>query len=477
MKYSKRLTSKKLHIIKNIAENNDGQILKSVIVTELWKNKDFQTIFYINKVIEFCKENDFTVIDDYNEKLNDIIPELATLTRQAFENENTITYTDIVNKITSNHELNIEMMEAIFEYFEKLNINVITIEEENTKIEDVNLKDVNLEEIESLEETFLDMKDDEDIEKEEEHENDLPNVHYSDDSFKTYLNEIAAQGVSLLTAEEEVELALKIRNGDERAKQELVKRNLKLVISIAKHYIGLGMDLQDLIQEGNIGLLTACTKFNPDLGFRFSTYATHWIRQAITRALANSSRTIRLPVHAVEQAKVNNKVINKLSEELGRMPTFKEVADYINENKLCISSRYITPEIVQLYWTYYDSNCVISYNSPVGDEEDSCLIDFIEDNKDNVEDIAMKNDLKTIVRNLLDKVLSPKEADIIRRRMGIDYNYIQTLEQIGLVYGVTRERIRQIEEKAIRKLKRSPKVRKALVEYGNVNDHSFQYYV
>jgi len=306
-----------------------------------------------------------------------------------------------------------------------------------------------------------------DIEETETEEDTNSYDLYSDDSFKSYLNAIVAQNLPLLTLEEEIELARRAQKGDKEASDKMAKSNLKLVVSIAKHYIGLGVDLLDLVQEGNIGLMTAVQKYNPDLGFRFSTYATHWIRQAITRAVANSSRTIRMPVHAVEQARINNKAIAILSEELGRTPTFQEVADYINENKLFNSStKHITPEQVQLYWTYYDANSVVSFNIPVGEEEDSTLIDFIEDESMSVEDQAIQTELRNIINIILNEVLSEKEADIIRKRMGIGYTDYMTLEQIAILYGVTRERIRQIEEKAIRKLRRSGKVKRLLQDFG-----------
>jgi len=476
-KYGKRFTEKKLNLIESLAKQNNKTIRKSVIVNELWNNKDFQKQYYIDIALEFCKDKRIKVIDDYNKTLTEMLEGVATLTRRAKENNNKLTDQEIVDVLSEKYTLNKNKLKSVFAYFNKLNVEIISIEEET--ISENNDVEINInEEIDKIlnyvetSDIELDGELDEeldsiDIEETETEEDTNSYDLYSDDSFKSYLNAIVAQNLPLLTLEEEIELARRAQKGDKEASDKMAKSNLKLVVSIAKHYIGLGVDLLDLVQEGNIGLMTAVQKYNPDLGFRFSTYATHWIRQAITRAVANSSRTIRMPVHAVEQARINNKAIAILSEELGRTPTFQEVADYINENKLFNSStKHITPEQVQLYWTYYDANSVVSFNIPVGEEEDSTLIDFIEDESMSVEDQAIQTELRNIINIILNEVLSEKEADIIRKRMGIGYTDYMTLEQIAILYGVTRERIRQIEEKAIRKLRRSGKVKRLLQDFG-----------
>lgn len=484
-KYSKRFTEKKLNLIQSLAKQNNKTIRKSVIVNELWNNKDFQSQFYINQALEFCKDKRIKVIDDYNKTLTEMLEGIATLTRMANENNNKLTDQEIVDVLASKYTLNKNKLKSVFAHFNRLNIEIISIDEKSEEeVNNINEefdkilnsidKPINLEEFdEELEEEIIgeikeEVEELEELEEsDDEEDNDKNYEYYSDDSFKSYLNSIVAQNLPLLTLEEEAELSKRAQNGDKWASDKMAQSNLKLVVSIAKHYNGLGIDLLDLIQEGNIGLMTAIQKYNPDLGFRFSTYATHWIRQAITRAVANSSRTIRMPVHAVEQARINNKAIILLTEELGRTPTFQEVADYINENKLFNSStKHITAEQVQLYWTYYDANSVVSFNIPVGEEEDSTLIDFIEDESMSVEEQAIQTELKSLINTILNDVLTERERDIICKRMGIGYTDYMTLEQIAVLYGVTRERIRQIEAKAIRKLRRSGKVKRLLHDFG-----------
>ena len=273
----------------------------------------------------------------------------------------------------------------------------------------------------------------------------------------------------------EKDLCIKAQNGDKEAMNHMVTSNLKLVISIAKRYTNVGLEMSDLVQEGNCGLMTAIHKFNPDLGFRFSTYATHWIRQAIMRGIANCSKTIRMPVHAVEQARNNKKAFSILYETLGRIPTDQEVADYVNKHHMFSSSvKLMTPEIVRLCSQFYNPGNVISLYTPVGEDEpgvESYIGDFIEDTSSNTEDTFMNIELVNSVNDVLDKVLSEKEASIIRMRFGIGCDKAMTLEEIAKLpqYNVTRERIRQIEAKAIRKIKRSRYARQSLMDFANTS--------
>ncbi len=262
----------------------------------------------------------------------------------------------------------------------------------------------------------------------------------SDDSVRMYLREIGR--VSLLTADEEMRLAKRVVAGDKVAKKRLAEANLRLVVSIAKKYIGRGLSLLDLIQEGNTGLLRAVEKFDYRKGYKFSTYATWWIRQAITRAIADHARTIRIPVHMVETINKMIRVQRQLVQELGREPTTAEVAKEMG----------VQPEKVEHIMKI--SQETVSLESPVGEEEDSKLGDFIED-KDSLSPeeatihAMMKGDLDTFLDSL-----AAREQKILKMRFGLEDGRTHTLEEVGKEFGVTRERIRQIEAKALQKLKK-----------------------
>jgi len=260
-----------------------------------------------------------------------------------------------------------------------------------------------------------------------------------DDSVKMYLREIGT--INLLTQDEEIELAKAVAAGDEEAKQKLINANLRLVVSIAKKYTGQGLLFLDLIQEGNTGLIRAAEKFDYTKGFKFSTYATWWIKQGITRAIADQSRTIRVPVHMVETIYKVKKVSRMLMQELGRKPTDEEVAERTEipiENIIAIRKYSQIP---------------LSLEMPIGDEDSSQLGDFIEDkNLEAPETITMRNILREELLSAMD-ILTEREQMILKLRFGFDDGRPRTLEEVGRVYNVTRERIRQIEEKALRKLR------------------------
>ncbi len=271
-----------------------------------------------------------------------------------------------------------------------------------------------------------------------------------DDPVKMYLKDIGK--VPLLSGEEEVELAQKMMEGDEEAKRKLSEANLRLVVSIAKRYVGRGMLFLDLIQEGNMGLMKAVEKFDCTKGFKFSTYATWWIRQAITRAIADQARTIRIPVHMVETINRQVRTQRILLQELGREPTSAEIGE-----RMGISAEKVE-EIQKI------AQDPVSLETPIGEEEDSHLADFIEDNKTIApSDMAAQTMLREQLIAALHK-LTPREEKVIRLRYGLDDGKQRTLEEVGREFNVTRERIRQIEAKALRKL-RNPSKSKKLRDY------------
>jgi len=271
-----------------------------------------------------------------------------------------------------------------------------------------------------------------------------------DDPVRMYLKEIGR--VPLLTSEEEVDLAKRMENGDEEAKRRLAEANLRLVVSIAKRYVGRGMLFLDLIQEGNLGLIKAVEKFDYRKGYKFSTYATWWIRQAITRAIADQARTIRIPVHMVETINKLIRVSRQLLQELGRDPSPEEIAREMN-----ISEDKVR-EIIKI------AQEPVSLETPIGEEEDSHLGDFIEDHEARA---PAEEASFTLLREQLDEVLktlTDREQRVLRLRFGLDDGRARTLEEVGQKFGVTRERIRQIEAKTLRKL-RHPSRSKKLKDY------------
>ncbi|GIN85455.1 RNA polymerase sigma factor SigA [Heyndrickxia sporothermodurans] len=341
-----------------------------------------------------------------------------------------LTY-EIISSKLGHFELDSEQMDEFYEY---LGDQGIEITEENDDEDDApNLHDLE--------------KDDEEFDL-----NDLsvpPGVKIND-PVRMYLKEIGR--VDLLSAEEEILLAKRIEQGDEEAKRRLAEANLRLVVSIAKRYVGRGMLFLDLIQEGNMGLIKAVEKFDYDKGFKFSTYATWWIRQAITRAIADQARTIRIPVHMVETINKLIRVQRQLLQDLGREPSPEEIAEEMD----------LTPEKVREILKIAQEP--VSLETPIGEEDDSHLGDFIEDqDATSPSEHAAYELLKEQLEDVLD-TLTDREENVLRLRFGLDDGRTRTLEEVGKVFGVTRERIRQIEAKALRKL-RHPSRSKRLKDF------------
>ncbi len=340
-----------------------------------------------------------------------------------------------VGKLTT-HEIDAAILEMDFD-IDELDKLYETIESQNIEIID----DLGNEELDKLGVGI-------DIPKSAEAASAEPKNIPIDDPVKVYLKEIGK--VPLLTPEEEIELAIRIIDNDERAKNRLAEANLRLVVSIAKRYVGRGMQFLDLIQEGNLGLIKAVDKFDHTKGFKFSTYATWWIRQAITRAIADQARTIRIPVHMVETINKVKKTNSQLLHENGRDPTAEEIAE-----KLEMPAEKVR-EILRV------AQEPVSLETPIGEEEDSHLGDFIPDDDTQAPaDAASMLLLKEQLTDVL-KTLTPREGKVLSLRFGLEDGHPRTLEEVGKEFDVTRERIRQIEAKALRKLRhpsRSKKLR------------------
>ena len=350
---------------------------------------------------------------------------MEKLLKQAHKNKNVLEYKEI-NDAFKNIELTPEKFEWILDYFEKQGVDVLNTNEEDDG--DDNFIDDDREEVEII--------DDADI---------LEGVSL-EDPVRMYLKEIGK--VPLLSADEEIKLAKRMEEGDEVAKKKLAEANLRLVVSIAKRYVGRGMLFLDLIQEGNLGLIKAVEKFDYRKGYKFSTYATWWIRQAITRAIADQARTIRIPVHMVETINKLIRVSRQLLQELGREPTPEEIA-----KEMDMSVERVR-EILKI------SQEPVSLETPIGEEEDSHLGDFIQD--DNVP-VPADAAAFTLLKEQLVEVLSTltdREQKVLRLRFGLDDGRARTLEEVGKEFNVTRERIRQIEAKALRKLRHPSRSRK-----------------
>ena len=359
---------------------------------------------------------------------------LVELLELAKKKKNVLEYQEI-SDFFKDQPLEVEQMEKVLDFLEASGVDVLRISGND-------------------EELILDVDDDADIEKmDDEEEIELDKIDLSvpegvsiEDPVRMYLKEIGK--VSLLTADEEIELAKRMEQGDEEAKKRLAEANLRLVVSIAKRYVGRGMLFLDLIQEGNLGLIKAVEKFDYRKGYKFSTYATWWIRQAITRAIADQARTIRIPVHMVETINKLIRVSRQLLQELGREPTPEEIAE---EMKMPVER---VREILKI------SQEPVSLETPIGEEEDSHLGDFIQD--DNVP-VPADAAAFTLLKEQLIEVLGTlpeREQKVLRLRFGLDDGRARTLEEVGKEFNVTRERIRQIEAKALRKLRHPSRSRK-----------------
>lgn len=362
----------------------------------------------------------------FEEKLN-------TLVALGKKKKNILELTEI-NEVFSDMELEAEQMDKIFEYLEAQGIDVLRIS--NSTEEDAP-DDIEIMLAAEEEEVDVDM---------EKIDLSVPDGISIEDPVRMYLKEIGK--VPLLSAEEEVELAKRMSEGDEEAKKRLAEANLRLVVSIAKRYVGRGMLFLDLIQEGNLGLIKAVEKFDYQKGFKFSTYATWWIRQAITRAIADQARTIRIPVHMVETINKLIRVSRQLLQELGREPMPEEIAAELDMPVERVR------EILKI------SQEPVSLETPIGEEEDSHLGDFIQD--DNVPvpaEAAAATLLKEQLNEVLD-TLTEREQKVLRLRFGMNDGRARTLEEVGKEFDVTRERIRQIEAKALRKLRHPSRSRK-----------------
>ncbi|MBD8923807.1 RNA polymerase sigma factor RpoD [bacterium] len=385
------------------------------------EKKEEKEIIAKNEAVESkTKENKKTKISSEDkEKINSII-------KEAKENGK-MTYGDLATKL---NDVNPEEMDSVFDAFEEIGVDLLPDDfEEEPDLED--LKEV------------------ENLKLDEITDTSFEGISV-DDPVRMYLREIGR--IPLLTYDEELELAKKILEGDEDAKQKLAESNLRLVVSIAKKYVGRGMLFLDLIQEGNMGLIKAVEKFDYTKGFKFSTYATWWIRQAITRAIADQARTIRIPVHMVETINKLIRTSRHLLQQLGREPSPEEIAA---EMEIPVEKVTEIQKIAQ---------DPVSLETPIGEEEDSHLGDFIQD-----EDSPAPHDAAsyTMLREQLEEVmntLTPREAKVLKLRFGLEDGKSRTLEEVGKEFNVTRERIRQIEAKALRKL-RHPSRSKKLRDY------------
>ncbi|NLG58465.1 MAG: RNA polymerase sigma factor RpoD [Clostridiales bacterium] len=352
--------------------------------------------------------------DNKQERLNEFL--------EAARAKGVISSEEIVNAL-SNLDIESDQFEAILDTLESMGVRVSR--ENETEPEEVS---------------------DEEEEAENEIDLSIPEAVNIDDPVRMYLKEIGK--VPLLTAEEEVILAKRMEAGDETAKHELAEANLRLVVSIAKRYVGRGMLFLDLIQEGNLGLIKAVEKFDYKKGYKFSTYATWWIRQAITRAIADQARTIRIPVHMVETINKLIRISRQLLQEYGREPTPEEIAKAMGITEAKVR------EIIKI------AQEPVSLETPIGEEEDSHLGDFIQDEDAPAPAEAASNALmKELLWDVLDS-LTPREAKVLKLRFGLDDGNPRTLEEVGKEFSVTRERIRQIEAKALRKLRHPSRSKK-----------------
>ena len=413
-----------LEEVKKKAEKDKENLEKMEKARKDTKRKAEKKIEELNEHKAKDKKEQHTKEKDENDKIKD--DKVNNILKKAKE-QGSITYGDLAKELD---DVNPEQIDKVFDAFEALGVNLSDdLDDEEPDIED--LKEVEYLKLDEITDTSY----------------EGINV---DDPVRMYLREIGR--IPLLSYDEELELAKKVLAGDEAAKQKLAESNLRLVVSIAKKYVGRGMLFLDLIQEGNMGLIKAVEKFDYTKGYKFSTYATWWIRQAITRAIADQARTIRIPVHMVETINKLIRTSRHLLQQLGREPTPEEIAE---EMEIPVEKVMEIQKIAQ---------DPVSLETPIGEEDDSHLGDFIQD-----EDSPAPQDsvAYTLLREQLEEVmntLTPREAKVLKLRFGLEDGKARTLEEVGREFEVTRERIRQIEAKALRKL-RHPSRSKKLRDY------------
>lgn len=443
---------------------NDNSLDYATLISEVDKNSHFRTngqhanavCYFIEKGITIIEANKISSIN-FND---DDIEIINSLCKNAIENK--YINRNIVKKVVSAKRLNL-----FIKYIEQLGYIVNNLQESD----DIPIDDIdNQSEFEDV----YEVSDDDN----ELYEDKISNMYYTIDSVSQYLLDISKY--DLLDSDEEIRLANEyINTHDPEIKKTLINCNLRLVVSIAKHFSAPTMSLMDLVQYGNLGLISAVDKFDPSLGFKFSTYATWWIKQSILRGLGNDSRTIRLPIHACEQAIKNRHSKIELEKKLGRACTEEELVNYINENKIFANSTITSIDIptLRLYEATFEGN-IVSLSSPVSgdDSDDSVLGDFIPSRMSLPEEEVEKKQLKEIMNDVINEVLTDdRSRKVIRLRFGIDDGIPRTLDQVAVIYNITRERIRQIEAKAIRKLRRSRYAREKLNGFYNID--TFRYFV
>ena len=367
-----------------------------------------------------------------NGKSNDELMSALTALINKGRREGMVTSAELMSALEK-LDLSVEKIEQVYDTFESIGIQIINSEEENDNSLQEIIEDIDIIPDETEEEPLVDPVE-------------LAAEFNLDDPVRMYLKEIGQ--IPLLSVEEEQELAKRVADGDQAAKNKLTEANLRLVVSIAKKYSGRGLHILDLIQEGNTGLIRAVDKFDYTKGNKFSTYATWWIRQAITRAIADQARTIRVPVHMVEVINKATRCNRKLVQELGREPTLEEIADELNMP---------IEKIIEANRTAADT---LSLDTPVGDEEDTTIGSFVEDDNTPGPADATSNTLLAEALGEILNTLTEREADVLRLRFGMCDGKTHTLEEVGQIFGVTRERIRQIENKAIRKLRHPSRAKK-----------------
>ena len=428
-------------------EKKNKNFIESFVDEDLYE----EDLYEEDEILESdddLSDEDVSTIPDINEEIETFDQVKKRLEKKGIK-EGQINQEDIFEAF-AHLSLNDDDLDGLIKHFQNLKIQVIS-DEENDSLDNLDVSDEDLENIDKADDLI---DDDVDIISYEDNysyiDTDLDSLNMDsnkiNDPVKMYLKSIGC--FKLLDSKQEIEYAKRIQEGDERAKKKLTEANLRLVVSIAKKYLGRGMLFLDLIQEGNMGLIKAVEKFDYTKGFKFSTYATWWIKQAITRAIADQARTIRIPVHMVETINKINRVQRLLIQEKGREPTPEEISQKMD-------GQFSPERIREIQKIALDP---VSLESPIGEEEDSHLGDFIED-KDAISpsDYTSKALLNDKLRMVMKEGLTDREERVIRLRYGLDDGRPRTLEEVGREFGVTRERIRQIEAKAIRKLRHPSK--------------------